>query len=610
MNRFLIPSVAVVAVASCCAANAFSQVERHPEKRAFFGETHMHTAYSLDGYLGGTRQTPSDAYRFAKGESVVLNGKPHRLRRPLDFATVTDHAEFLGEMYAAFHPESEAHQIDEIQQLVGLVDMKERRQWFLKYVVGNNRGDKPSHLPFYPGDDVARQGWKVVVDAAEEHNQPGVFTAFIGYEWTSAPKGANLHRNIIYRSDSVPEQIMSSFEIPREEALWQWLDAEQKKGHRALAIPHNSNASKGLMFPDRQSDGSPLDAEYASLRAEFERAIEIMQVKGNSEVHAKFWTADEFSDFENAPSIGQFNERVPERRNFVRAGLVAGLARQETLGQNPFKLGIVGGTDSHNGLMADVDEDGWGGGHGGEDATPQLRQTGEVGGWIAAREQSPGSITGVWASSNTRDDIWDAMYRRETFATSGPRIQVRLFAGWEMDAAMLADAGWVQRAYERGVPMGSDLKPVDKGGKNQAAPRLVIMASKDALGANLDRIQVVKGWIDANGKQHDKVFEAVWAGDRSPGTDGKLPPVGNTVDLETATYRNTIGAAELSVVWEDPEFDPALPALYYARVIQIPTPRWTTFDAVRSGLPLLENVAATIQERAWTSPVWYRPESQ
>jgi hypothetical protein len=579
-----------------------AEIEENPQKNLYFGETHVHTAYSLDAFLGGTRQTPSDAYRFAKGETVVVNGLPHKMRRPLDFAAVTDHAEYLGEMYAALNPGAPGHDIPQIQQLIGLVDFDERRNWFIEYVVKNNRGAKPKHTAFYPGPESAASGWKVVTDAAEEHNEPGVFTTFNAFEWSSAPGGGNLHRNIIYRGTTVPEVPMGAADITYEEDLWKWLQQEEAKGARSLALPHNSNASKGSMFPAKDHSGNALDKEYADLRGHFERAIEMMQVKGNSEVNRKFWAADEFSDFENADSIAKFSGRVPQKENYVRYGVVKGMAVEQEVGANPFKLGFVGGTDSHNALMADVDEDNFVGGHGAEDATPERRQTAEVGGWIAARDQSPGSITGVWATSNTREAIWDAIHDRESYATSGPQMAVRFFGGWDYQPGMLARADVIEKAYAGGVPMGGDLS---RAGKK--APTFLILANKDALGANLDRIQVIKGWVDADGTTHDKVFDVAWAGERQPGADGKLPPVGNTVDPATATYRNTIGTGELATVWEDPEFDPDQRALYYARVLEIPTPRWTTFDSVRAGLPLLTDVATTVQERAWSSPIWYQP---
>ena len=328
-----------------------------------------------------------------------------------------------------------------------------------------------------------------------------------------------------------------------------------------------------------------------------------MQIKGNSEVSAQFWAADEFADFESAPSLHNFSGRVAERRNYVREGLAQGLKLEATLGGNPFKLGISGGTDSHNGLMGATDEYDWPGGHGYEDGTAGRRQTAEVGGWLAAREQSPGSLSVVWATENTREAIWDALYERESYATSGTRITLRFFGGWRFAPDLDRQADRVKLGYRDGVPMGGDLPTR----KRDEAPKFLVAASKDALGANLDRIQVIKAWVSADGKPMDKVFDVAWSGNRAPGSDGKLPPVGSTVDLDTATYQNSIGEPQLSVVWEDPEFDPGLPALYYVRVLEIPTPRWTTYDAVTNGLPLLDSVPATIQERAWSSPIWYRP---
>ena len=602
------PSILLTAVAATLLASAAgqplaaSEIPQNPEKNLYFGETHVHTAYSLDAFLGGTRQTPSDAYRFAKGETVVVNGQPHKMRRPLDFAAVTDHAEYLGEMHAALNPGAPGHDIPQIQELIGLTDFDERRKWFIEYVVKNNRGAKPQHTSFYPGPESVKSGWKVVTDAAAEHNEPGVFTTFNAFEWSSAPGGGNLHRNVIFRGTEVPDIPMGASDIMYEEGLWEWLMAQEQQGARSIALPHNSNASKGNMFPAKDHSGDPLDAEYAKLRGHFERAIEMMQVKGNSEVSKKFWAADEFSDFENAPSIANFSDRVPMKENYVRYGVVQGMAVEKAVGANPFKLGFVGGTDSHNGITGDTDEDNFVGGHGAEDATPERRQTAEVGGWIAARDQSPGTLTAVWAGSNTREAIWDAIYDREVYATSGPRIAVRFFAGWDYQPELLERADVVRKAYEGGVPMGGELSSAGR-----KTPKFVVLAGKDALGANLDRVQIVKGWVDADGATHDKVFDVAWSGERQPGADGRLPPVGNTVDLATATYRNTIGSGELAAVWEDPEFDPQQRALYYVRVLEIPTPRWTTFDAVRAGLPLLDNVPPTVQERAWSSPVWYQP---
>ncbi len=598
--RFLIIGLIYCAPFS---ASAYEQSE-NPLRNVYFGETHVHTAFSLDAYLGGTRQTPSDAYRAAKGETVVVNGQPHSMRRPLDFAAVTDHVEYLGEMYAAFNPGTPGHDNPILQQLIGLTDPDERRRWFMKYVISNSRSATPKRTDFYPGEDAVKSGWKDVIAAAEQHNQPGVFSTMIAFEWTFVRDGGNLHRNILFRDSTVPELPQGRYDLRTEEQLWEWLQQQEISGVRSIAIPHNSNASKGMMFSESSSAGAPIDQAYAELRAHFERAIEMMQIKGNSEVHRKFWQADEFADYENADSIAKFSGRVPAKENYVRYGVVKGLAHDQKLGINPYKLGFVGGTDSHNGLMGDTGEDNFVGGHGLEDATPERRRVSDVGGWIASREQTPGSLTGAWATSNTREAIWDAIYNRETFATSGSRIAVRLFAGWNYRDDLHTRSDMLAQAYQHGVPMGADMRPA---GKLDGAPRFLVMASKDALGANLDRIQIIKGWVDAGGNTHDKVFDVVWSGERKPGSNGKLPPVGNTVDLKTATYRNTIGDAQLTTVWQDPEFDPSVEALYYARVIEIPTPRWTTYDSVRAGLPLLDTVPATITERAWSSPIWYSP---
>jgi hypothetical protein len=583
------------------AANASSE---SPLRSVYYGETHMHTAYSLDAFIGGTRQTPSDALRAAKGEAVIVNGQPHKLRRPLDFAAVTDHAEYIGEMYSTMNEDAPGHEQDLLKQLRGLSDIKEREAWFFKYVISNNRGTTPKHPSFFAGQETVKSAWKINVDAAQEHNNPGVFTALIAYEWSAAPKGGNLHRNVLFRGDKVPDAPMSYIDINREEGLWQWMATLEEKGIHSLAIPHNSNASKGLMFNENDSKGNPITLEYAQTRAHFEPLIEMMQIKGNSEAHRSFWPADEFADFENADSLANYSGRKMEKRNFVRHGVVKGLAHLQKLGVNPYPLGFIGGTDNHNGMMSDVDEDNFVGGHGPEDGTVEARRSGEVGSWIQGKDLSIGSLSGVWASSNTRAGIFDAMRAKETFATSGPRMAVRFFAGWDYPDDLHTKADMLERAYAGGVPMGGNLEEMPKDGK---APRFMVFASKDALGANLDRVQIVKGWVDVKGEMHDKVFDVVWSGNRVANSTGKIPAVGNTVDLATATYRNTIGSSQLATVWTDPEFNASEPALYYVRTLEIPTPRWSTYDAVRAGLPLMEDVAAVIQERAWTSPIWYQP---
>lgn len=573
----------------------------NPLRDAYYGETHMHTSFSLDAYIGGARLDHDGAYRYAKGETVTVNGEEKTRRRPLDFVSVTDHAEYIGEMYSTMVESAPGHDQDQLEQLRNMTDLEERQKWFLQYVVENNRGDNPSHPPFFAGAETTRSAWKVMIEAAEAHNNPGVFTALIGFEWSAAPKGGNLHRNVIYRDAQVPDLPMSSYELRREDELWAWMAEQESLGSKALAIPHNSNASKQMMFPDVDAAGDPIDLEYAQIRQHFEPLIEMMQIKGNSEVHRKFWAADEFADFENADSIQNYSDRTFHKRDFVREGLKIGLAFEQKLGVNPFKYGIIGGTDNHNGLPSAVAEDTFIGGHGPEDGTVDARRTSDVGGWIDGKDLSIGSLSGVWATQNTRAAIWDAMKRRETFATSGPRIKVRFFGGVDLTSNPSDSPEFLQQAYELGVPMGGDL------GSMGAAPTFNVYAMKDPEGANLDRIQIIKGWANEDGSLDERIINVVWSGDRQPDASGNLPVVGNTVNLETAMFTNDIGSPTLEGSWTDDEFDPEQHAFYYARVLEIPTPRWTTYDAVKNDLPLPEDVPAIIQERAWTSPIWYKP---
>ncbi len=594
MNRFVLPALFALLATTALA-------EPNPLRNAYFGETHMHTALSLDAYIGGTRLMPSDSLRFAKGAPVVVNGRHKQLSRPLDFAAVSDHVEYLGEMYSTIFPDAPGYLQDDLQELRSLQSLEEKQQWFYQYVISNNRSDNPTHPPFYQGPETTKSGWQIIIDAAEEHNDPGNFTAFIAFEWSAAPGGGNMHRNVIFRDSTVTDLPLSSYDTNKVEELWAWLQTAQDEGSTLLAIPHNSNASKGQMFPEVDNYGDPVDAEYASARAQWEPLIEMMQIKGNSEVHRAFWTADEFADFENANSIQKNSNRYFSKRDFVREGLKLGLAYGQELGENPFKLGFIGGTDNHNGLMADVDESDFIGGHGPEDGSVDRRRTAGVGGWIDGVDLSIGSLAGVWAEENTRASIWDAMKRRETFATSGPRIKVRMFGGADLTANPADPVAMIEDGFANGVPMGGDLSA------SNTAPSFTIYAEKDPMGANLDRVQIIKGWADATGETHERIIDVVWSDDRVRDASGMLPAVGTTVDLETALYTNDIGSGSLIGSWTDDKFDPQQHAFYYARAVEIPTPRWTTYDAVRHGLPLLPDVKATIQERAWGSPIWYTP---
>ena len=578
-------------------------VPENPLKHAYFGETHVHTSFSLDAYIGGARLTPFDAYRFAKGDDVSINDVLRNIGRPLDFAAVSDHAEFLGELLSAQVPDAPGHFQEALAELRGLSDIDTQRQWFGKYVRDNMRSDAPEHPPFYAGPETTRTAWKdIIVAAAEEHYDPGVFTTFVAFEWTSAPNGGNMHRNVIFRDTVVPDLPLSALDTQDEEELWAWMAEQEANGSTLLAIPHNSNGSKGMMFEPVDNSGNPLTRAYAETRAKWEPLIEMMQIKGNSEVVASLWPADEFADFENAESLGTFSGRSFQKQNFVRWAVTKGLAYETELGANPYKLGFIGGTDNHNGAPSDVDEATYNGSHGVADGTVGERRTGEIDGWVKGPEANPGSVAGVWAPKNTRGAIFDAMQARETFVTSGPRIEPRFFAGLALvdtddPVRMVLDG------YANGVPMGGTLSGLD------GAPSFTVHAMKDPMGANLDRIQIVKGWVDEAGEPQERIIDVAWSDARVPGADGRLPAVGNTVDPSTATYINDIGAAELIGHWTDDTFDTARPALYYVRVIEIPTPRWTTYDAVRNGLPLLEGVPVSIQERAWTSPIWYTPQS-
>ncbi|WOJ97147.1 DUF3604 domain-containing protein [Congregibacter brevis] len=571
-------------------------------KQAFFGELHLHTAYSLDAYIGGARLTPSMAYRFAKGESMTVNGQPHSIGRPLDFAAITDHAEYIGEMQATQVTGTPGYDNEKLHELRNLSSYEEQEAWFLREVVANSRGGGPKHTAFYPGEVAVRSAWQLMVSTANDHYEPGTFTTLIGYEWSAAPKGGNMHRNVVFRDDHVPALPFSSIDSPDEEDLWKWMGAQEELGSTLLAIPHNSNASKGFMFEPVDNSGNPLDFEYARLRSHFEPLIEMMQIKGNSEVHRKFWPADEFADFENADSVETHSKRTYAKKNFVRAAVIDGLAYEQSLDANPYKLGFVGGTDSHNGTPGDVVESTYVGSHGAADGSVERRRVDDIPGWIAARDSSPGSITGVYASENTRGAIFDALRARETFVTSGPRLKPRFFAGANLPEAVDNSREMLELGYSDGLPMGSTLTALSE------SPRFYIHAMKDPEGANLDRVQIIKGWVDSDGKTHERIYDAVVSDGRTINESGRCTiAVGNTVDVATATYRNSIGATELMTTWSDPDFDPRQPALYYTRTLEIPTPRWTTYDAVRFNQPLLDDVPATVQERAWSSPIWYVP---
>lgn len=590
-------------------AGAAQVVETAYPTRAYFGDTHVHTGWSMDAGTDGAILSPEDAYRFARGEAVKSNsGQTAKLQRPLDWYLVSDHSDGMGS-------------INEVQ--AGNPDMVGDDPFLKRLNAALNSGDEAARTAMTM-ELVERQAkkmlpaimfdpkwmvsaWQKTIAAAEKYNEPGKFTTFIAYEWTvNADGGNNLHRNVIFRdaADKAKQVVpLTTFKSQDPETLWAWMaDYEAKTGGRVLAIPHNGNLSNGRMFEETRFDGSPLTRQYAETRQKWERLAELTQIKGQSESHPSLSPNDEFASWDlwdKGNLIGTEKKPGQWRTEYWREALKSGLRLEQTLGVNPFKLGANAGTDTHTGLSG-VEEDNFWGKLASLEPGPE-RVNKPFNKVTAAWEMTSAGFMGVWATSNTREALWDAMERRETFATTGPRMSVRFFGGYDFRAADLGQL--VKAGYTRGVPMGADLKPAPAG----KAPTFLVAAMKDPEGANLDRVQIVKGWLDAGGKTHEQVFDVKWSGDRKPGANGKLPPVGSTVDVKTATYTNSIGAAELVGIWTDPAFDPKQRAVYYVRVLEIPTPRWTAYDQVKYKVTAPKAATLVHQERAFTSPIWYTP---
>ena len=472
---------------------------------------------------------------------------------------------------------------------------------------------------YFPGSRAYRGAWQETIAAAEAYNDPGRFTAFIGYEWTSNTGGNNLHRNVIFRDNGdkagqvEPYTVYPPYGSDNPAGLWQWMEAyENKTGGSVLAIAHNGNLSNGTMFPMIESFGKKIDRAYAETRARWERLYEATQTKGDGEAHPFLSPNDEFADFERWDK-GNLDGSVAKKKEmlefeYARSALKNGLKLEQQLGTNPYKFGLIGSSDAHTGLAA-MEEDNFFGKTVPQEPSPErLRATfvdnPQTGVKIMDWEVSSSGYAAVWAQDNTREALWDAMQRRETYATTGPRMLVRFFGGFDFQPDDANDRMPAEIGYTKGVPMGGDLRRAPAG----KAPTFLVAALKDPIGANLDRIQIVKGWMDAKGELREKIYDVAWSGDRKPDPQtGKLPPVGDTVDVKNATWTNSIGATELITVWKDPAFDPAQRAFYYARVIEIPTPRWTAYDAKRFGVEPLPGTRMTITERAYTSPIWYTP---
>jgi len=585
--------------------------------QVFWGDTHVHTNNSLDARGFGCIIGPEEAYRFALGEEVMTShGEPFKLSRPLDWLVVADHSDGMGAMKEIIAGNPRLLQDETV------------RGWYTAFSAGGEEAFQATmevinafsqgNVPAVVLDREFQQTvWDEYIDIAEDYNEPGRFTAMIGYEWTSTENGNNLHRNVLYRDDGevarriVPYTTSESF---NPEDLWEWMARyEETTDGRVLAIAHNGNMSNGIMFPveTNPATGEPLNSNYAEQRARWEPVYEVTQIKGDGETHPTLSPNDEFADFETL-QLGNLNLTVVKEEwmlkyEYARQALRDGLKMEGELGTNPYKFGMVGSTDTHTALSA-AGEDNYIGKHSGTEPEPgrwnhpMAKFAGrQYDGWA----MSASGYAGVWATENTRKALWDAFKRREVYATTGPRITVRFWGGWDFEPGDAANRLPAEIGYSKGVPMGGELKAAPPG----KAPIFLVGALKDPYSGNLDRVQIVKGWLDAQGETHERVYNVVWgdADRRSRDANGNVPPVGNTVDLENATWTNTIGDPELITVWKDPSFDPSVKAFYYARVLEIPTPRWVVYDAVRYGVTLGPEVWTTLQERAYTSPIWYTP---
>ncbi|WP_245223164.1 MULTISPECIES: DUF3604 domain-containing protein [unclassified Ruegeria] len=603
------------------AADTFSPYAgRDFPTRPLWGDTHLHTSLSLDARAFGVLLSPADAFRFARGEEVTTShGLQAKLSRPLDWLVVSDHSDAMGAMNeivagnATLMRDPTLRDWNDRLNQGGDVALGATME-----VIETFAGISGGALPEAIADRRFVQSvWDDFTKTADAFDDPGSFTAFIGYEWTSTEGGNNLHRNVIYRDDAIRARQMLPFttaETFNPEDLWDWMERyEEETGGRVLALAHNGNVSNGLMFPveTNPDTGEPLTGDYAERRAKWEPLYEITQIKGDGEAHPFLSPNDEFADYEtwDVANLGPVpKEDWMLQYEYAREAFKNGLKLEQQLGTNPYKFGVVGSTDSHTAL-ATAQEDNFFGKHSGVEPEPGRWQH-VVGEFEATRilgwQMAASGYAAVWAQENTRDSIFDAMERKEVYGTTGSRITVRFFGGWDFDASDAQSRLPAKIGYEKGVPMGGDLQAAPD---DASAPSFLVAALKDPYSGNLDRIQIVKGWLTADGETQEQVFNVVWSDDRVIDDAGKLPSVGNTVDVETGTFTNSIGAPELIIVWTDPEFDPEQKAFYYARVLEIPTPRWTVYEAVRFGDEIPNDVPTSTQERAYTSPIWYTPEN-
>ncbi|MCO1336430.1 DUF3604 domain-containing protein [Microbulbifer sp. OS29] len=638
MQNFMKKKVLFV---GCVLAALCGSLRANEATQLYWGDTHLHTSYSFDAFLSQNYSaTPDTAYRWAKGQPVIhpYTHAKVRIGTPLDFLVVSDHAEALGVMRAV------VNQTDQLDEELPIHQAFMR--WFAKQhirsKVSDNEGmdifnellpvkalnpevtkdpvrNPANQIPNPVLGDLSKtrtSAWHDVVDAAERHYRPGKFTSFIGWEWSSTPTGANLHRVVVSPNGSMQAKQYLPFGSDQSqypEDLWSWLDeTSERTGSEFIAIPHNSNVSKGYMFAETTLRGEPMDVQYARTRMRWEPLVEMTQIKGDSETHSQLSPQDPFSDFENYPFYLQADPEAYRvaKGDYIRSGLRTGLEVEGKIGVNPYKFGLIGSTDSHTGISSAEEDNFWG--KFAHDSTPENKRTDSMIGGTKATgwNMSAAGLAAVWAEENTRESLFSAFKRREVYATTGPRIRVRVFAGWGFPAHAIDAENIAELGYTHGVPMGGDLTQAQA---TDQPIQLLIRAVKDPKGANLDRVQVVKSWLNEKGQSFERIFNVAWSGDRSMDAQALLPSVGDTVDRETGQYTNTVGAIELSTLWQDPSFDAGQRAFYYVRVLQIPTPRHSLYDAVaskeinRGKIEIPSEGPAIIQERAYTSPIWYSP---
>ncbi len=549
----------------------------------------------------GVRTLPDDAYTFAKGGEIQhAAGYGIRIKTPLDFAAVTDHSEFLGAM-RRLKPDVPLSARSLRTRLLNDSPLRNTLALVRTFI-----GFKPGDLDVPNADGIAHDAWQEIIDAAERHNDPGRFTSFIGYEWSGTPDNRNLHRNVLYRSSKVPDIPYSSVESKDPRDLWTALEQQREQGMQNFAIPHNGNLSDGRMYDSVAFDGTRFDASYAERRMRNEPLTEMFQIKGSSETNPLLSPEDEFAGFEIYDKKLFTLEPGKAKGSYIRDALRLGIEFSHNEGFNPYRFGVLAGTDSHN-ASSPVDENNYHGKLPLLDGSAGIRLSKSI---LIPEERRMGQqwsaqgLSAVWAENNTRASLFDAMLRKETYATSGPRISVRFFGGWQFSEADIQQEDFIDIGYRNGVPMGGTLPA-----STATAPSFAVVALKDPESGNLDRVQIIKGWVDGSGKSHERIYDVALSDSRKVDpTTNKAPAVGNTVNAKDATYSNSIGATQLAVVWKDPDFDPKSEAFYYARVIEIPTPRWSTFDAIKLGVDAPEPVS--IQERAVTSAIWYDPQNE